>query len=149
MCVCVCVVLCLSFHFPNTPIRASVVCRGISWPSLKATQHHKVFSFTAPVHVVPRLCVCVYSLRRVRQIRGFFEDVFWCLQGSCGLCYCIFRTECEGLLREHVCEILIHTLCVKRLSSFITEKRHPESCFNSLQVLCHTRSRRIIRSLKS
>lgn len=57
---------------------------------------------------------------------GVFEDVFWVLQGSCGLCYGIFRTECEGLLRERVCEILIHTLCVKRLSSFISEKRHPE-----------------------
>lgn len=34
---------------------------------------------------------------------GFFEDVFWNLEGDSGVCYCIFRTVCEGLLREYVC----------------------------------------------
>lgn len=48
-------------------------------------------------------CVCVHCVKCVKQIEGFFEDVFWSLEGDSGVCYCIFRTVCEGLLREGVC----------------------------------------------
>ncbi len=49
------------------------------------------------------MCVCVQCVKCVKQIEGFFEDVFWSLEGDSGVCYCIFRTVCEGLLREYVC----------------------------------------------
>ncbi len=51
------------------------------------------------------VCVCarVWYVKCVKQIEGFFEDVFWSLEGDPGVCYCIFRTVCEGLLREYVC----------------------------------------------
>lgn len=47
--------------------------------------------------------VCVRCVKCVKKIEGFFEDVFWSLEGDSGVCYCIFRTVSEGLLREYVC----------------------------------------------
>lgn len=47
--------------------------------------------------------VWVQCVKCVKQLEGFFEDVFWSLEGDSGVCYCIFRTVCEGLLREYVC----------------------------------------------
>lgn len=38
-----------------------------------------------------------------KKIEDFFEDVFGSLEGDSGVCDCIFRTVCEGLLREYVC----------------------------------------------
>lgn len=49
------------------------------------------------------VCLCAQCLKCVKQIEGFFEDVFWSLEGDSGVCYCIFRTVCEGLLREREC----------------------------------------------
>lgn len=57
------------------------------------------------MHAAMAVCVrvCGQCVKCVKQIEGFFEDVFWSLEGDSGVCYCIFRTVCEGLLREYVC----------------------------------------------
>lgn len=134
------------FRAHDTPISASVSFSWITrvWPSLKLTQYPKVcpfqhWSVCSGSFLCTRVrsygpvwaCLCERCVKCVKQIEGFFEDVFWSLEGDSGVCYCIFRTVFEGLLRVCVCEILIHTISVKQLSSFNAEKRYPECCFNS------------------
>lgn len=70
------------------------------------------------------------------SLKMYFE-VYW------GIVQCVIAYLEKRVLRQNMCEILIHTICEKRVSSFITERSAPQSCFNSQRVQSHTMLHRI------
>lgn len=120
-CVSDCVVSCLGFCVVCSPMHNSLIPASQSfswiswlWPSLKATHYHEVEPMLASicvlwvwmcsfVHVCVAMATCacmfIWCVKCVKQIEDFFEDLLGRLEGDSGVCYCIFRRVCEGLLR--------------------------------------------------